>query len=115
MQNYSLPTRGSEPELDASHTPAGERTSRPQTSVLGAEITVRGNIEAALDLHIEGCVIGDVRCETLILGESSQIRGNIYAARVRVAGAVEGGIVTGDLAIEATAGVTGDITYGRLR
>jgi cytoskeletal protein CcmA (bactofilin family) len=84
-------------------------------SVIGADILITGNIEAEVDLHIEGRVVGDVRCATLILGERSSVTGNILAQRVRVSGAVEGSIETVDLAIEACATVRGDVTYSRLR
>ena len=92
-----------------------DKSERGQMSVIGADITITGNIEASVDLHIEGRVQGDVRCATLILGESSSVNGKIFADRVRVSGAVDGAIETKDLAIEATARVTGDITYDRLR
>lgn len=84
-------------------------------SIIGADILVTGDIEAEIDLHIEGRVLGNVRCATLILGERSSVTGNVVAERVRVSGAVEGGIETTDLAIEATARVKGDVTYSRLR
>lgn len=92
-----------------------DKAVQGQMSVIGADITITGNIEASVDLHIEGRVNGDVRCATLILGESSSVNGKIYADRVRVSGAVDGAIETKDLAVEATARVTGDITYDRLR
>jgi len=84
-------------------------------SIIGAGIVVTGNIEASVDLQIEGRVIGDVRCATLILGEKSCVQGSIFADRVRVSGRVEGAIGTRDLAVEATAHVGGDVTYSRLR
>ena len=86
-----------------------------QISVIGADILITGNIEAEVDLHIEGRVMGDVRCATLILGEQSSVTGSIYARRVRVSGEVEGSIETVDLAIEAGANVRGDVSYSRLR
>ncbi len=92
-----------------------DRGEVKQMSVIGADITITGNIEASVDLHIEGRVKGDVRCATLILGENSSVAGSIYADRVRVSGTVEGSVETRDLAIEATARVTGDILYSRLR
>ena len=85
-----------------------------EMSVIGADIVITGNIEGA-DLHIEGKVIGDVRCATLILGDNSTVNGCIYAARVKVSGTVEGAIETKDLAVEASARVIGDISYERLR
>lgn len=84
-------------------------------SVIGADILVTGNIEAEVDLHIEGRVNGDVRCATLILGETSSIVGSIFAERVRVSGSVEGAINTTDLAVESSARVKGEVTYSRLR
>lgn len=92
-----------------------EQVDQLQISMIGADILVTGNIEASADLHIEGRVIGDVRCSTLILGEASSVKGSIYAERVRVSGMVDGAIQTKDLAVEATARVTGDVLYTRLR
>jgi cytoskeletal protein CcmA (bactofilin family) len=108
--------RGPMPRASAAEL-ADER-GRPEEnlmSVIGTGITITGNIEAEVDLHIEGQVVGDVRCATLILGERSTVTGNIFAERVRVSGTVEGGIETIDLAIEAAARVNGDVTYSRLR
>jgi cytoskeletal protein CcmA (bactofilin family) len=84
-------------------------------SVIGNGILVSGNIEAQVDLQIEGRVQGDVHCATLILGERGSVLGNIFAERVRISGTVEGGVETVDLAIEATARVKGDVIYSRLR
>jgi len=84
-------------------------------SVIGSGIFVDGNIEATVDLQIRGRISGDVRCETLVLGEQGEIRGNVFADRVRLSGTVEGAIETGDLAIEATARVKGDLTYSRIK
>ncbi len=98
---------------DAPPASAAQRDS--QISVIGADILVTGNIEAQVDLQIEGRIVGDVRCATLIMGERSSVCGSIYAQRVRVAGNVEGSVETIDLAIEAGARVKGDVTYSRLR
>jgi cytoskeletal protein CcmA (bactofilin family) len=98
---------------DASGPTAAGRDG--QLSVIGADIVVTGNIEAEVDLQIEGRIVGDVRCSTLILGERSTINGSIFAQRVRVSGMIEGSVETVDLAIESGARVKGDVTYSRLR
>lgn len=92
-----------------------EAETAEEMSIIGSGIRVTGNIEATDDLHLLGKVEGDVRCVTLILGEKSVIRGSVLAERVRAAGTVEGAIETKDLAVEATARITGDITYSRIR
>jgi cytoskeletal protein CcmA (bactofilin family) len=96
-------------------TPVTPGNPEGQISVIGSDILITGNIEAEVDLHIEGRVQGDVRCATLILGEQSSVIGSIYAQRVRVSGNVDGAIETTDLAIEGSAKVKGEVTYSRLR
>src|SRR4028118_2077147 len=78
---------------------AGNKGEKNQMSVIGADIVITGNIEASVDLHIEGKVNGDVRCATLILGEASSIEGRIHAERIRASGTVTGSIDTRDLAV----------------
>jgi cytoskeletal protein CcmA (bactofilin family) len=104
--DLSGPANDSDPQVAADRKPL---------SVIGADIVVTGNIEASVDLHLEGKVVGDVRCATLILGESSTVTGRVYATRVKISGVVEGAIDTKDLAVEATARVSGEISYERLR
>jgi len=97
------------------HQPKAEEAETAQPSLIGADITITGNLEAALALQVEGQIKGDVKCSTLLLGENAVIEGNIDAERVRVLGTVEGGIETKDLAVETTGRVAGDISYERIK
>ncbi|HEU0042975.1 polymer-forming cytoskeletal protein [Sphingomonas sp.] len=100
----------------ASGSAQGQEAAAPAAaSVMGRDILVTGNIEATVDLMIEGRVVGDVTCATLVLGVESSVVGTIRADRVRISGKVEGALDTTDLAIEATAQVKGDISYSRIR
>jgi cytoskeletal protein CcmA (bactofilin family) len=94
--------------------PSGSREEH-KISVIGADITVSGDIHASEDLVIEGTVEGGVSCGTLVIGKTGRVQGDIRTERLRLAGTVEGSIVTNDLAIESTAQVGGDIEYSRLR
>lgn len=109
------PDKSMQPDRSSVSSDDREIVDRSQVSVIGADIVITGNIEASVDLHIEGKVIGDVRCATLILGEASSIEGRIHAERVRVSGTVNGSVDTRDLAIEATARVSAEVVYERLR
>ncbi|MEH6702956.1 bactofilin family protein [Parasphingorhabdus sp.] len=80
-------------------------------SIIGDGIIITGNIESKVDLHIDGEVIGDVKCLSLVQGPSSKIQGAIVAQNASLSGAVEGSIDAGDLAIASTARISGDVSY----
>jgi cytoskeletal protein CcmA (bactofilin family) len=84
-------------------------------AIIGSGITITGNVEADVDLQIDGRVNGDVRCGTLLLSENGTVAGRIIAERVRLSGHVEGGVDAVDVAIEPTARVKGELSYTRLR
>ena len=90
--------------------------SGPQStfSVLGADVVVTGNIAATVDLHLDGRVEGDISCASLVQGRDSVIRGAVTAEGARLAGTVAGSITAKDLVIQASARLTGAVTYERL-
>ncbi|MEO1046080.1 MAG: polymer-forming cytoskeletal protein [Pseudomonadota bacterium] len=80
-------------------------------SVIGSDVVITGNVAAKVDLHVDGRVNGDLKCASLVQGESSEIHGAIIAETARLAGLVEGSIDARDLVIESSARITGDIAY----
>ena len=80
-------------------------------SFIGPEMDVTGNIAAGGDLHVDGKILGDVRCASLTLGESGEIRGNIVAETARLAGLVDGAVEAGTLTLDHSARITGDVLY----
>lgn len=83
-------------------------------SVIGSDVTVTGDIDASVDLHVDGKVEGDIRCTTLVQGGNSIINGAINAEQARISGTVSGSIAAKDLIIESAAKVNGDVTYEKL-
>ena len=83
-------------------------------SVLGADVVVTGNIAATVDLHLDGRVEGDIQCASLVQGRDSVIKGAVTAEVARLAGTVEGSITAKELVIQASARITGDVTYETL-
>ena len=59
-------------------------------SVIGADVTIKGNISASADLHIDGTIDGDITCANLVQGEKSSISGGVVAESARLAGRVAG-------------------------
>jgi cytoskeletal protein CcmA (bactofilin family) len=83
-------------------------------SVIGSDVVITGDIRATVDLHIDGKVQGDVTCASLVQGQGSHISGAIQADQARLAGTVEGSLTVKTLVIEATARITGDVSYESL-
>ena len=83
-------------------------------SVIGADVAIRGDIEASADLHVDGAVVGDLVCASLVQGESSRIEGAITADTARLAGTVSGTITARELVILKSARIEGDVHYEAL-
>ncbi len=74
-----------------------QRKSARIDTVIGKATTIRGDVDFAGTLHVEGAIIGNVRAEsdddsTLILDEDSMVQGDISVANILVNGTVEGDI-----------------------
>lgn len=54
---------------------------------------------------------GDIRCAALVLGPEARVTGNIAAKSARVAGQIDGSITADELVVEASARITGDVSY----
>jgi len=83
-------------------------------SVIGADVMIRGNIEASADLHVDGTVEGDIACASLVQGQGSLIQGAITAESARLAGTVKGTVVARELVILKSARIEGDVQYDAL-
>jgi cytoskeletal protein CcmA (bactofilin family) len=83
-------------------------------SVIGADVTIRGDITATADLHIDGMIEGDITCAAVVQGEKSSISGAITAESARLAGKVTGSITARELVILRTARIEGDVHYDTL-
>jgi cytoskeletal protein CcmA (bactofilin family) len=83
-------------------------------SVIGADVTIRGDVSATADLHIDGTIDGDIKCASLVQGETSSISGAVIAESARLAGRVTGSIAVRELVILRTARIEGDVHYDAL-
>lgn len=101
---------GTEPSAVANRTASSGSTF----SVLGSDTTIKGDIDASADLHVDGRVEGDIRCSSIVQGEGSEIFGAVAAESARMAGRVEGSISARELVILKTAHVRGDVEYDAL-
>jgi cytoskeletal protein CcmA (bactofilin family) len=89
-------------------------SSNSTFSVIGADVTIRGDLSASADLHVDGTVEGDIACASLMQGESSRIEGAIEAQTARLSGRVKGTINVRELVILRSAVIEGDVHYDTL-
>ena len=108
-------------ELPSSPTHANPGRSTPMASksnstfsVFGSDISIKGDIKASADLHVDGSIEGDITCSSLVQGETSTIAGSVKAESARLAGSVEGSISARELVILRSARIKGDVFYDAL-
>lgn len=104
-----------------SKKPAGTRqqdkpvaSGKSTFSVIGADVTIRGDVIASTELHVDGSIEGDIQCASLVQGESSVITGAVTAENARLAGRVVGSITARDLVVLRSARIEGDVHYDAL-
>ncbi|WP_336985224.1 polymer-forming cytoskeletal protein [Altererythrobacter aquiaggeris] len=83
-------------------------------SVIGSDVTIKGNISASADLHVDGRIEGDIACSNLVQGEGSEVIGAITAESARLAGRVAGSITARELVVLKSAHIEGDVNYDAL-
>jgi cytoskeletal protein CcmA (bactofilin family) len=88
--------------------------NRTSPSIIGSNCSLSGDITSDGEVHVDGKVIGDVRCATLVIGEEGGVTGEINAETVRVLGAVTGQITASAVELAKTARIKGDITHETL-
>lgn len=88
---------------------SGTATAVP--SIIGPEMTVRGDLLSDGDLHVEGTIQGDIRVKHLVVAKDAVVRGDVEAHSVRIAGSVIGALRAKEVILTATAKMQGDVFH----
>ena len=83
-------------------------------SVIGSDVSIKGDVSASAELHVDGAIEGDIKCASLVQGESSSISGSVVAETARLSGRVQGSITARELTILKSAQIDGDVHYDAL-
>ncbi|MEM6826957.1 MAG: polymer-forming cytoskeletal protein [Pseudomonadota bacterium] len=83
-------------------------------SVIGTDVSIKGDVSASVDLHVDGTIEGDIKCASLVQGTDSRISGSVVAETARLSGKVEGSITARELTILKSAVIDGDVHYDAL-
>ena len=107
-----------EPAATWQEPPKPEPIARTQaTSVIGASITVKGDVHGDENLIIEGHVDGVVQlpANDLTVGSAGSVTANLSAKTIKIEGTVDGNIEGSELVtVSRTGKVKGDITAPRV-
>ncbi|MGQ0644567.1 MAG: bactofilin family protein [Elusimicrobiota bacterium] len=93
---------------------AKESDARMET-VIGPQSHVQGTLETKGSVRVDGRLEGDVTAETLIVGETGDVRGDVTADHAVVGGKITGNVTAaGTLELQARCHVYGDIRTAHL-
>ena len=101
----------------AAETPPAPADFEPApgvASVLGADLSITGDVVSAGPVRLDGTVEGDIRAPHLTVGAGARVSGRIEADTARIDGTVSGHLDVRDVVLSRTAKVTGDILHQNL-
>jgi cytoskeletal protein CcmA (bactofilin family) len=80
-------------------------------SIISSDLMVKGTLTSTGDMQIDGRVEGDIHSSGLVIGESAEIHGEIYADDLTVRGKVIGRIRARKVQLCGSSHVEGDILH----
>jgi cytoskeletal protein CcmA (bactofilin family) len=96
------------PTTYASKSP-GPNASKMVPTIIGEDLTIRGNVISTGEIQVDGEIEGDIRCGSLLLGDKAQVRGGVAAEDVVVRGHIVGSITGLRITLQAQCHVEGEI------
>ncbi|MDZ7627121.1 MAG: polymer-forming cytoskeletal protein [Parvularculaceae bacterium] len=114
----SLAVEASSSSKEQAPPPSKQRTSSVRASgvptIISADMAIRGNVNSAGEVQLDGTLDGDIKAHMLIVGEKAAVKGEIICEQVMIRGRVEGGIRAKQVALASTAYIVGDILHSSL-
>ena len=87
---------------------------RTAPSIISSDLVVHGNLTATGDIQVDGTVEGDIRSQSLTIGEKASINGEVVAEDIVIRGRVIGTIRGRRVQLASTCHVEGDILHEAL-
>lgn len=83
-------------------------------SVIGADLTITGNLICKGEVQVDGNVEGDIQGSNVVIGENATVTGSISGDEVIVRGHVVGSVRGKRVMLQTTSQVEGDIFHQSL-
>lgn len=84
-------------------------------SVINKSLKITGNLESSEAIRIDGNVEGDVRGQTVTVGNGATVTGTVSGENVELSGTVNGKIEARKVVLLQTAHMSGDVIHEDLR
>ena len=94
--------------------PAPRGSGNDAATVIGAGLTITGNLESKGEVQVEGEVQGDVHAKHIVIGERARITGALIAEEIVVRGNVQGSIRGNAVTFHSSSRVEGDVFHKSL-
>ena len=103
---FSKSTKGS---ISTTVTPVQAKPSTP--SIISSDVRIVGDLQSQGEVQVDGTIDGDIRTQTLLVGEGAQITGKVVADTAIIRGNVTGQVKARSVELAKTAHVIGDILH----
>lgn len=83
-------------------------------SIISSDVVIKGNVSTLGEIQLDGTVEGDLKSNSVTVGEHGMVKGKISADDVIIKGTVKGSITGRNIRIEKSAKITGDLCHQTL-
>jgi len=109
----SIPN-GRPPQLPNARPAQQPRRATGVASVIGADLSITGNLESTGEVQIDGEVQGDIHAARIVVGEQASITGALIADEIVIRGNVQGSIRGNSVTFQAASRIEGDVFHKTL-
>jgi cytoskeletal protein CcmA (bactofilin family) len=92
----------------------GTNASKMVPSIIGEDLTIKGNVTSKGEIQVDGEIEGDISCSSLLVGDKSKVTGGVAAEDIVVRGHIVGSIRGLRITLQAQSHVEGDILHQSL-
>lgn len=83
-------------------------------SIISRGLTITGDLVSDGEVQVDGCVQGDIRCASLVVGLSGEVMGEVRTASLRLHGQLTGQVHAESVFLASTARMIGDVYHQSL-
>jgi cytoskeletal protein CcmA (bactofilin family) len=105
---------GRPPQLPNARPAQQPRRASGVASVIGADLSITGNLESTGAVQIDGEVQGDIHAARIVVGEEANITGALIANEIVISGNVQGSIRGNNVIFQAASRIEGDVFHKTL-